>query len=112
MSLSPDDRQAAVTLQGESRDLWITSLERQAFSRLTASESTEFDPIWSHDGKELFYVFDRPAVELQRIPEGLPISFDWYATHLPSGENTRFRSSLRDLCAALSGTARSDSGLP
>ena len=73
VSLSPDDRQAAVTIQGESRDLWITSLERQAFSRLTASESTEFDPIWSHDGKELFYVFDRPPFELQRIPVAQPM---------------------------------------
>ncbi|MBK9967891.1 MAG: PD40 domain-containing protein [Holophagales bacterium] len=71
-SLSPDDRQVALTLQGESRDLWTYNFERATLSRLTSGEGTEFDPIWSRDGRELFYVLDRPPFELQRIPVGAP----------------------------------------
>ena len=45
VSLSPDDRQAALTIKGESRDIWTYSFERGTLSRLTSSEGTEFDPI-------------------------------------------------------------------
>jgi serine/threonine-protein kinase len=67
VSLSPDDKQAALTIHGESRDIWITSLERRTFSRLTSGEGTEFDPIWSRSEKELFYIVDRPPFQLHRI---------------------------------------------
>jgi len=72
VSLSPDDRQAALTLQGESRDLWLSSLERGTQSRLTSGDATEFDPIWSHDGRELFYIFDAPPFVVQRIGVDAP----------------------------------------
>jgi len=71
-SLSPDNRQVALTIQGESRDLWTYNLERATLSRLTSGEGTEFDPVWSRDGRELFYVLDRPPFELHRIPVGAP----------------------------------------
>jgi serine/threonine-protein kinase len=72
VSLSPDNRQAALTVQGENRDLWVASVERGTLSRLTTGETTEFDPVWSQDGRELFYVFDRPPFELRRIPVDAP----------------------------------------
>jgi serine/threonine-protein kinase len=72
VSLSPDDRQAALTIHGESRDLWITSLERRTFSRLTSGEGTEFDPVWSRSEKELFYIVDRPPFQVYRIGVGDP----------------------------------------
>ncbi|MFT5050900.1 MAG: Tol biopolymer transport system component [Chlamydiales bacterium] len=74
VSLSPDDRQAALTIQGESQDLWTYSFERGTLSRLTSGEDTEFDPKWSRDGRELFYVVDRPPFELHRITVGDPES--------------------------------------
>jgi Tol biopolymer transport system component/tRNA A-37 threonylcarbamoyl transferase component Bud32 len=74
VSLSPDGRRAALTIQGESRDLWTLSLERGTLSRLTSGEGTEFDPVWSRDGRELFYVVDRPPFELHRIAPGAPDS--------------------------------------
>jgi hypothetical protein len=73
-SLSPDGRQVALTIQGESRDLWTWSIERRTLSRLTTGEGTEFDPVFSRDGRELFYVFDRPPFDLFRIPVGSPDS--------------------------------------
>ena len=74
VSLSPDGRQAALTIRGESRDLWTYSFERGTLSRLTSMETTEFDPRWSHDGRELFYVVDSPPFELHRIAVGAPDS--------------------------------------
>jgi Tol biopolymer transport system component/tRNA A-37 threonylcarbamoyl transferase component Bud32 len=70
VSLSSDDRLAALTILGENRDLWMASLDRGSLSRITTGEGTEFDPVWSHDGRELFYVLDRPPFELQRIALG------------------------------------------
>ena len=73
-NLSPDDRQVALTIQGESQDLWTYSFERGTLSRLTSGADTEFDPRWSHDGRELLYVLDRPPFELHRIAVGIPDS--------------------------------------
>ena len=70
--LSPDDRMAALTILGESRDLWTTSLDRGTLSPLTTNAATEFDPVWSRDGRELFYVLDRPPFELQRMAPDAP----------------------------------------
>lgn len=70
--LSPDGRQTAVSIQQESQDLWLYSLERGTLSRLTSGPDTEFDPVWSPDGRELFYVVDTPPFELHRIPVDAP----------------------------------------
>lgn len=34
-SLSPDQRQAAISIKGDSRDLWIYSFDRGTLSRMT-----------------------------------------------------------------------------
>jgi serine/threonine-protein kinase len=72
VSLSPDGTQAALTIQGEDRDLWTASLGRGTLSRLTTGAGTEFDPVWARDGRELFYVLDRPPFQLHRIAVGSP----------------------------------------
>jgi len=74
VSLSPDGRDAALSVQGDSRDLWTYSFERGTLSRLTTGPATEFDARWSHDGRELFYVLDRPPFTLFRIGIGQPDS--------------------------------------
>jgi len=74
VSLSPDDQQVALTIQGESEDLWTYSFERSTLSRLTSSADTEFGPVWSLAGDELYYVLDRPPFELHRIGTSNPDS--------------------------------------
>jgi serine/threonine-protein kinase len=74
VGLSPDGRRAALTVQGESRDLWVLSFDRGTLSRLTSGDDTEFDPTWTPDGNELIYVVDRPPFELHRIAAGAPDS--------------------------------------
>jgi serine/threonine-protein kinase len=73
-SLSPDGSRVALTVLGDSRDLWIYSFDRGTLSRLTSGEDTEFDPVWSKDGRELFYVVDSPPFELHRIVANAPDS--------------------------------------
>jgi Tol biopolymer transport system component len=70
VNLSADGRTAALTILGETRDLWTAALDRGTLSRLTTGEATEFDAVWSHDGRELLYVVDRPPFELFRIAPG------------------------------------------
>ncbi len=72
VSLAPDGRRAAVTIGQESLDLWTYSFARGTLSRLTSGEGTEFGPVWSSDGSELFYVVDRPPFTLYRIPVDSP----------------------------------------
>jgi serine/threonine-protein kinase len=72
VSLSPDGALAAVTIQEESQDLWVYSLERGTLSRLTSGPDTEFDPVWSKDGDRLFYVVDSPPFQLFQIPLRTP----------------------------------------
>ena len=74
VSLSPDNRKAALTIREASRDLWTYAFDRGTLSRLTSSELTEFDPQWSPDGRELFYVVDLPPFQLYRISAGQPDS--------------------------------------
>ncbi|MEO5763196.1 MAG: protein kinase, partial [Vicinamibacteria bacterium] len=62
-SISPDGGRAALAIQGESQDLWTLSLDRGTLSRLTNGEATEYGPVWSKDGREIFYVVDRPPYE-------------------------------------------------
>jgi serine/threonine-protein kinase len=74
VSLSPDGGRAALTVHGESRDLWVHSFDRGTLSRLTSGLDTEFDPVWTRDGRELLYVVDSPPFELHRIEVGSPDS--------------------------------------
>jgi serine/threonine-protein kinase len=74
VSLSPDGREAALTIVGESRDLWTYSFERGTLSRLTSGEATEFAPIWFPGGRELLYIVDRPPFDFFRIATGAPDS--------------------------------------
>jgi serine/threonine-protein kinase len=70
VSLSPDGRSLATAILGESEDIWSYSLERGTLSRVTTGPRTDFSPLWSPDGRSLFYVLDRPPYEIQRLAPG------------------------------------------
>jgi serine/threonine-protein kinase len=54
LSLSPDGRQAAFTIEGPTWNVWICHLERGTLTRLTFEEDCR-DPLWSPDGKRIVY---------------------------------------------------------
>jgi serine/threonine-protein kinase len=70
LSLSPDDRTVALTIQGDSLDLWALEIPRGTLSRVTAKPGTELGPLWAKDRSALLFVVDRPPMETHRIPFG------------------------------------------
>ncbi len=66
-ALSPDGKQLAVAIQGpESRDIWITHLERHSRQRLTLDGGRNDYPIWTPDGGSVTFASDRtgPSFDL------------------------------------------------
>ena len=59
--LSPDGRQVAVEIfsSGSSKDVWIYNLERGTRTRLTTSDSTDQDPLWTPDGSTIVFASNR-----------------------------------------------------
>jgi eukaryotic-like serine/threonine-protein kinase len=56
--LSPDGKTAAVS-GGDPGDIWLYDLERGIRSRLTFDPLNEMGPVWSPDGKTIYYSSDR-----------------------------------------------------
>ncbi len=62
VSLSPDERRAALTLldaDGRVADVWLLDLTRGSTSRLTFDPSGEGNPVWSPDGNNIVYSSNR-----------------------------------------------------
>jgi hypothetical protein len=62
LALSPDGRRAIAGLEDSDRgtyDLWELDLERQTRTRLTDTVDDQQQPVWSRDGREIFYTARR-----------------------------------------------------
>jgi serine/threonine protein kinase len=57
LTLSPDDKFAAVTISDPS-DLWLIDLERRTPMRFTSGTMQEYAPVWSPDSSQLAYADD------------------------------------------------------
>ena len=59
-ALSPDEKLVAVmALEGTNRDLWSWEISRDVKNRLTFSETSERNPVWSPTAAELAFTSDR-----------------------------------------------------
>jgi serine/threonine protein kinase/Tol biopolymer transport system component len=58
--LSPDGKRLAVTIENDkgNYDIWVVDLERKTKSRITFDEKGANRPVWSADGKSIFYAGD------------------------------------------------------
>jgi serine/threonine protein kinase len=55
-ALSPDGKRLAVNIEsGSSQDIWVVDLQRQTKTRITFGPARCFIPIWSPDGKWIYY---------------------------------------------------------
>ena len=56
-ALSPDGKRLAVSIKGSgnSQDIWVIDLQRQTKTRLTFGPSRAASPVWSPDGKWIYY---------------------------------------------------------
>jgi serine/threonine-protein kinase len=61
-SISPDERQIALTIRAANDDVWIYDLARGSFSRLTFPHGNSQVPVWSADGSRVVYSLDRDGV--------------------------------------------------
>jgi Tol biopolymer transport system component len=59
--LSPDGRRVAVEIfsSTSSKDIWIYDLERGTRTRLTTSDATDQDPLWTPDGSTIVFASNR-----------------------------------------------------
>jgi Tol biopolymer transport system component/predicted Ser/Thr protein kinase len=58
IDLSPDGERlvyGGIDPDGRPGNLWIVDLSRGTTSRLTSGSASEFDPIWSPDGRRIFF---------------------------------------------------------
>lgn len=64
-ALSPDEQQVVVALNDpevEARDLWVFSRANGERRRLTSDPADEMNPIWSPDGKWIFFTANKNGV--------------------------------------------------
>ena len=54
LSLSPDGREIAMTVEGATWNIWVYHLDRGTLTRLTF-ENDNRDPLWTPDGKRVVY---------------------------------------------------------
>jgi Tol biopolymer transport system component/DNA-binding winged helix-turn-helix (wHTH) protein len=53
--LSPDGREVAVAIEGQETEVWLYDLSRETLTRLTFQGSSNYDPIWTRDGKRVVF---------------------------------------------------------
>ena len=63
--LSPDGRRVALTIREEGDvDVWVYDLLRENFGRITALPGTQSRPVWSADGRRLFFNWEEPVFHI------------------------------------------------
>jgi serine/threonine-protein kinase len=53
--LSPDGSRIALDVREGTEDIWIWNLERETLTRLTSSPRADIAPVWSPDGRTVFF---------------------------------------------------------
>jgi eukaryotic-like serine/threonine-protein kinase len=110
--VSPDGTRIAIDVAGTNRDIWIWDLGRETLTRLTDGPNEDMTPLWSPDGRRVFFasnrtgnfdVYSQPAdgstqatVELAHPEFQGPSSFTPDGTQLVVNEEFR-RLSVLDL---------------
>jgi Tol biopolymer transport system component/DNA-binding winged helix-turn-helix (wHTH) protein len=76
-SFSPDGEQVAFAWNGAKQDNWdiyVTMIGSSEVRRLTSDPATETQPAWSHDGRHIAYLRERPTgttIQLVSAPGGV-----------------------------------------
>jgi Tol biopolymer transport system component len=67
--LSPDGGRLAVTIEEKGNtDIWILDRNRGTWSRFTFGPAGDFNPLWTPDGKTIYYNVEQPQFDIYRRP--------------------------------------------
>jgi len=66
LRVSPDGHRIALGVIEGSKpvDVWVQDLDRGSLTRLTIGPASNFNPVWTPDGKRIVYASERPVFEL------------------------------------------------
>jgi serine/threonine protein kinase/Tol biopolymer transport system component len=53
--ISPDGREVAVAVEGQETQVWLYNLSRETLTRLTFQGRTNYNPVWTRDGKRIAF---------------------------------------------------------
>ena len=71
-SLSPDGGRIAFSrVVGGNWDIWLIDMQG-AVSRLTSARSLDFNPVWSADGRQIFYQSNNSNIYSRSMTDGTP----------------------------------------
>ena len=57
--ISPDGTRVALDIPGANRDIWIWNLQRPTLTKLSGGPTEDLLPVWSRDGRRVFFASDR-----------------------------------------------------
>jgi serine/threonine protein kinase/Tol biopolymer transport system component len=60
--IAPDGQRVAVSINDGQEDIWLVGLKERALNRFTFGRGTETYPVWSADGKSLFYTSNSTGI--------------------------------------------------
>jgi len=60
--ISPDGTRVALDVGGANRDIWVWDLKREVMTRLTDGPTEDMMPVWSVDGKRIYFASDPDGV--------------------------------------------------
>ena len=67
VTLSADGRRAVLTIVDRFPDLWVYDFARGSTARLTTAKASAFNPIWSPDGRDIYFTNESPAWDIYRV---------------------------------------------
>jgi eukaryotic-like serine/threonine-protein kinase len=53
--ISPDGQEVAVAIEGQETQVWLFNLSRDTLTRLTFQGNTNYNPVWTRDGKRIVF---------------------------------------------------------
>jgi serine/threonine protein kinase/Tol biopolymer transport system component len=71
-SLSPDGKRIAFSrLVGRNWDIWLSDMQG-AVSNVSSAPSLDFNPVWSYDGRQVFYQSNNANIYSRSVIDGTP----------------------------------------
>src|SRR5262249_46356594 len=70
--LSPDGKRLAVAIQDQEQDIWTWDFPRGSVERMTFGPASELSPVWTPDGRWLFFASSRTGGGIYRQRADMP----------------------------------------